>query len=84
MSFTVELDIPLPPRKGKPPGGARTEYPFKDMPVNSSFYAGCPGASAQTASQAYEKLFPPTKFTTRFMERDPTAGKPGLRVWRIR
>lgn len=83
MIFTVELDIPLPPRKGKPPGGARTEFPFEDMSVGSSFYAGC-NMAAQTACVQHAKLFPPKKFTTRFMERDPTAGKPGLRVWRIR
>jgi hypothetical protein len=81
MTFTIELDVPLPPRKGRQPG--RTEFPFEDLSVGASFFAGL-SMAAQTAACQHAKLFPERRYATRFLEKDPIYNRPGLRVWRIR
>lgn len=81
--FTIELDVPLPPRKGRQPG--RTEFPFEDLAVGASFFADLSAMwAAQTAAVKRSKLYPECKYATRFFDKDPIHHKPGLRVWRIR
>lgn len=84
LGFTLDVGVPIPPRKGRINKDEWTRWPFADMDVGDSFFAPGVSLGARTASQDYAWMHPGVKFTTRSFDEDPITKLPGLRVWRIR
>jgi hypothetical protein len=84
-AFTIDYDVPLPPKKGRRPKDEWIIWPFADMRVGASFFAGL-NHGARTAAQDFEAFHPGTKFATRAYDDtnpDPKTKLPGIRIWRI-
>lgn len=92
MGFAIDTDVPLPKRKGRQALAATIDYPFAMMRLGAdparleSWFHACEYKShnrVSVAASEFSRLHPPFKFATRWFDKDPKYGVPGVRVWRV-
>jgi hypothetical protein len=91
MTFSLDDEVAIPRKKGKPANHKPHDWPFARMQVGQSFFSPGFSHAVRTAAGDHERLFPPTKFTSRMFDGirsdppfDPVTGQVGVRIWRIR